>query len=229
MLIALDSPRSAAPLLLGKLSSTDYPAATYSTIGSSVIIGALLQVGYNAAEIHQSTLGTGIFNEYFEMGDTLPIREVLEPLILAKYLHVPTLADCPRLRITVYNSTLHEMCELTAESHPELDLITACEMAYNYPGHGQDIVFCGSSYRDASYYRAFPLGEADHLYYGVTRDVACEVDDTPDIYYRYLWSISQSQLKLNAPTNSTRLIYPHFISNPDNDLCNTLYARGAIL
>lgn len=229
MRIAFDSPRSATPLLLGKLSTVNYSDASYNTIGSSVVIGVLLQAGYSPCDIHHSTVGTGIFNEHFETGDTLPIREVLTPLLLNKYTHVPTLGDCPRLSITTYDSTLHSICELTATSHPELDLITACEMAYNYPGHGNDIVFCGSSYRDASYYRPFPLGETDHLYYGVTRDVACEVNDTPDIYYRYLWSIAQSQLKRNAPANSTQLTYPHFISNPERELCDTLYKRGTAL
>jgi len=137
---------------------------TYVTCGSSSVIGLLLCVGMQPKDINSALLHQDIFNGCSDVSESAyyNVRNVLKYILLNYYEIIPTLSQLKEitnktLYLSSFNDTLQKVEYFSAETHPELDCITACTFAYNLPYKHFTRSYCGNLYVDASYKEPLPI------------------------------------------------------------------------
>jgi hypothetical protein len=207
-ILVLDSPLNNTHYLLGYLHSIRHRLYTineYVGCGSSVVVVLLLNMGLSPAEINTLLLRTHIFDCHGPRSDTGDdyIGHILKDLVESYCGFVPTLSQLQ----SISGKTLRLAClvngaldYLSADSHPELCCVSACCMAYNYPGRYFNRTYCGSTITDCSYQIPLPLPLPHrptlvvYTCISPTRLSSSEVRNT-EVYYSYLLQLALSTQK----------------------------------
>lgn len=220
---------------------------TYVACGSSSIIALLLNVGLTPKEINSALLNTNIFDGCYDGSQLadLDIRTVLREIVFNFYGIIPTLLQLKELTnktlyLSSYNDSLQQVEYFSAGTHPELDCITACTFAYNFPYKCFARTYCGNLYVDASYKDPLPIGIVKDksnilCIYTTIKPVELIISDNNDMsrHYRYLLFSSLNTYKnflastLKKDCVIVKLELDYYFENPNIREKIAMAHRGA--
>jgi len=138
----------------------------YTAVGSAAPLALMLSLGIAPNVISSTIFSSKIFDSDCAKDLRAYISDLLEPVVCDYHKEIPTLETLYKvcsltLYLCVWNATAKRIEYISHLTHPHLDCITACSMAYNSPYLHYIQSYCGTVYQDCTHINPLPIHSLD--------------------------------------------------------------------